>query len=245
MLPYAKLATEAATMDTPVDVALKDPKDFIRIGKPTKRVDSVTKTRGTALFSLDQKVDGMLTAMVERCPYFGGKLERFDAEKAKQVDGVKTVQQVPSGIAVIAKDYWSAMKGRRALSVEWSPGLSSMVDSEELSKQYREMAKRPGRVAETIGDCEKSLATHDVFEAIYEVPFQAHAPMEPLSCLVTLKPDGGADVLTGSQFLGVDHLQVAARLGVGAGKGDRGEFLSRWRIWSTCQSKIGFRGRGG
>lgn len=213
-LGYGELAGDAAQLEVPNNVPLKDPKDFTRIGKPTHRVDSASKVRGTAMFSFDQSVDGMLTAMVERPPYFGGKLERFNASEAEKVPGVKLVVEVDSGVAVIADGYWSALKGRRALDIQWSPGRGAMLDSSELRTQYHEMAKRKARVAESEGDCEKSLAENETFHATYEVPFQAHAPMEPLSCLVTVRDDGGADLVTGSQFLGVDRMLVAAKLQV-------------------------------
>ncbi len=213
-LAFSSLASDAAKLPVPKEVALKDPKNFTRIGKSTPRVDSASKTRGNAIFSLDRKVVGMLTAMVERCPYFDGKLVKLDGTAAQKVDGVLAVFEVPSGVAVLAKDYWAATKGRRELKIEWAPGRSSNIDTDELRTQYHQLAKQKARVAESIGDCEKSLEENETLEAIYEVPFQAHAPMEPLSCLVELKSNGGADVTTGSQFLGVDHLQVAARLGV-------------------------------
>ncbi|MEM8736459.1 MAG: molybdopterin cofactor-binding domain-containing protein, partial [Planctomycetota bacterium] len=206
-LTYGELVNDASKLNAPAEVALKDSKDFVRLGKPTPRNDSAIKTRGQALFSLDQKVDGMLTAMVQRCPYFGGKLVSFNADKAKQSPGVKAVVEVPSGIAVVADDYWAAMRARRELQIQWAPGESSSIDSDELRTQYHEMAKRKGRVAETVGDCEKSLADNETLDVTYEVPFQAHAPMEPLSCLVTLGADGGAAIVTGSQFLGVDRMQ--------------------------------------
>ncbi|QDU89466.1 Isoquinoline 1-oxidoreductase subunit beta [Pirellulimonas nuda] len=213
-LTYGELAADAAKLKVPEEVRLKDPKDFTRIGRHTHRVDSATKVRGTALFSFDKRVDGMLTAMVERCPYFGGTLVNFDATKATQVAGVKAVIQVDSGIAVVADGYWSSLKGRRALKIEWDPGAAAMLDSEKLWMQYREMARQEARVVEREGNVEQSLGDNRTFHATYEVPFQAHAPMEPLSCLVTLRDDGGADLVTGSQMLGVDRLQVAGRLGV-------------------------------
>ncbi len=213
-LGYSELASNAAQLEVPKDVALKAPKDFTRIGKPTHRVDSASKVRGTALFSFDRKVDGMLTAMVERSPYFGGQLERFDDSAAKKVPGVRAVVEVDSGVAVVADGYWSALKGRRALDIQWSPGRGAMLDSRELRSQYHDMAKRKARTVESEGDCEQSLANHETLHASYEVPFQAHAPMEPLSCLVTLRDDGGADLVTGSQFLGVDRMLVAAKLQV-------------------------------
>ncbi|MEL6105383.1 MAG: xanthine dehydrogenase family protein molybdopterin-binding subunit [Planctomycetota bacterium] len=213
-IAYGDLVAEASGLEVPDEIPLKEPKDFKRIGKATSRVDSASKVGGTAIFSLDQTVEGMLTAMVERCPYFGGKLIDFDASKALRIAGVKAVIEVSSGIAVIADGYWAAFKGRRALKVRWEPGRGVMLDSGELRTQYLELAKRKARVAESEGDCERSLQDNETLHATYEVPFQAHAPMEPLSCLVTLRDDGGADLVTGSQFLGIDRMHAAAKLGV-------------------------------
>lgn len=216
---YGELAAEAATVPVPENVALKDPSTFTRIGKPTNRVDSRAKVAGSAAFSLDRSVPGMLIAMVARSPYFGGKIRSFDAEAAKAMPGVKAVVRVPSGIAVIADSYWPAFKARQVLRIDWDPGPGGALDTAKLRADYRALAKKPGLVARRDGDPDGALeAAETALEAEYEVPFQAHAPMEPLSCLVTLRADGGADLITGSQMLGGDHPAVAARLGVDPAK---------------------------
>ncbi len=218
-LDYGALANDAGRMPVPEGVALKDRKDFTRIGRPTARVDSAAKVRGTAVFSLDQRVPGMLTAMVERSPFFGGRVTSFDDRAARKVPGVKAVFEVPSGVAVIADGYWAAFKARRALGIEWEPGAGGALDSTRLRADYLEASGRPGLVAGSVGDTERALGSASRrIEATYEVPFQAHAPMEPLNCLVTLREDGGADLVTGSQLLGGDHAAVAARLDVDASK---------------------------
>jgi len=214
-LGYGELAADAARLTPDEAVPLKDPSAFTRIGRPTPRVDSPAKVRGTAPFSLDRRVPGMLTAMVARSPYFGGSLASFDASAALAVDGVHAVFAVPSGVAVLAKGFWAASRGRDALEVRWDPGPGAALDSEALRADYLERAGRPGLVARDYGDAEATLAAADVTHAaVYEVPFMAHAPMEPLSCLVELRPDGGAKLTTGSQMLGGDRPAVAARLGV-------------------------------
>jgi isoquinoline 1-oxidoreductase subunit beta len=216
---YGELASAAAELDVPADVKLKDPKNFTRIGKPTHRVDSPAKVRGTALFSFDQKADGMLTALIQRSSYFGGKLIEFDDTDASEVPGVIAFAEVPAGVAVIAKGYWPAFKARKKLKIKWDAGRGIVMDSADLWNQFRTMAKQPGAVADAKGDFNQTFSnSDDTLELVYEAPYQAHAPMEPLSCLVTLLPDGGAKLVTGSQFLGADRGAVAQRLGVDPSK---------------------------
>ncbi len=214
-LAYAELVADAARLEPPADVALKEPRSFTRIGKPTPRVDSPAKVRGTALFSMDRRAAGMRTAMVARSPYFGGRLRRFDARATLAIDGVLAAFMVPSGVAVVADGFWNAKKGRDALVLEWEPGPGGALDSEALRADYLARGAAPGLVARDDGDAERALADADAtHEAVYEVPFMAHAPMEPLSCLVELRDGGGARITTGSQMFGGDHPAVAARLGV-------------------------------
>ncbi len=211
---YGELASVASKTKLVEDVQLKPTSAFTRIGKPTPRVDSGAKVRGDAAFSYDRYVPGMLTAMVVRCPYFGGTLEGFDAKRTGAVEGVHMVVRVPSGVAIIADGYWAAMRGRDVLETTWKPGAVKL-DSNELRTQFDALSKEPGTVARKDGEADKALgAAEKVLEAVYEVPYQAHAPMEPLSCLVSLRDDGGADLITGSQLLGGDHFAVARRLGV-------------------------------
>lgn len=214
-MSYGELAEFAGRLEVPADVALKDPATFTRIGRPTPRIDSPSKVRGTALFSLDQRRDGMLVAMVERSPFFGGRLRRVDTRAAERVPGVRAVVEVPSGVAVVADGFWAARKGREALECTWDEGDSGVLDSDALRADYVARSGRPGLVARSDGDVERAMAAAEQrIESVYEVPFQAHAPMEPLSCMVSLRDDGGADIVTGSQMLGGDHPAVAGRLGV-------------------------------
>lgn len=213
-LTYGGLVGAAAQVPVPKRVPLKEPKEFTRIGKPTARVDSADKVRGVAKFSLDQRAPGMLTAMVARSPYFGGTLKSCDDKAALAMPGVKAVVQIPQGVAVVADGFWNASQAREALKLEWNPGPGGALDSDKLHDDYVAKSQKPGKVARNEGDAEKVLAeSKNRIEATYEVPFQAHAPMEPLSCLVTLR-DGGADIVTGSQMLGADRPAVARRLGV-------------------------------
>lgn len=218
-LRFAELAAEAAKLPVPDEPTLKSPKDFTQIGKPTHRVDSRAKVDGTARFSLDVRVPGMLTALVARAPTFGGKVKQVDDSAARAIRGVRDVLRVPTGVAVIADSYWAAFRGRAALKIDWTAAAGAPLDSAALRRDYTERAARPGASARKDGDPDAVLAAAPTkLTAVYEVPFQAHAPMEPLSCLVALREDGGADIYTGSQMLGGDHPAAAALLGVAPDK---------------------------
>ena len=214
---YGELAAEAAKLPVPQEVKLKDAKDFQLIGKPVRRVDSAAKVKGQAKFSFDAALPNMAIAQVARSPYFGGKLKSFDATAARALPGVLWVGEVPEGVAVVAEGFWQARQARAALKIEWDPGAGAGLDSNQLREVYRQVAKTSGPVARKEGDPEAALAANPKrLEAAYEVPFLAHAPMEPLSCMVQFREDGGADIYTGSQFLGPDTMTAAAVLGLKA-----------------------------
>ncbi len=211
---FGELVADAARQPVPQEPKLKDPAAFKLIGKPLHRVDSAPKVRGQAAFSLDTEVAGMLVAVVARSPYFGGKLRSVESSKALTMPGVKAVVEVPSGVAVVAERFWLAKQARAALTLDWDGGPGAGLDSEALRAEYAALAAKPGNVARKDGDPEAALAAGAKrLEATYEVPFLAHAPMEPLSCLVTLG-DGEAEVLCGSQMLGGDRQAAAAVLGL-------------------------------
>jgi isoquinoline 1-oxidoreductase beta subunit len=210
---YGELADAAAKLPTPSDVKLKDAKDFRIIGKPTPRLDSAAKVSGKAEFGIDVKRPNMLVAVVARAPVFGAKLKSFDAAKAKAVAGVVEVVQVPSGVAVLGKHFWAAKQGRDALVLDWDLGAGATLATATLRTDYRKLAQTPGTVAKTAGDVDAALKGAKVIEAEYEVPFLAHAPMEPLNCTVEIGKDG-CDVYTGTQFQTMDQGTVAAILGL-------------------------------
>ena len=141
---FGALAEKAAAMPVPADVTLKDPKSFRLIGKRVPRLDSRAKTNGTALFTIDVKRPGMLTAVVAHPPRFGATVKSFDAAKAKAVRGVVDVVQIPSGVAVLANGFWAAKQGRDALTVQWDDSAASKLGSTELLAQYKALAAKPG-----------------------------------------------------------------------------------------------------
>jgi isoquinoline 1-oxidoreductase beta subunit len=196
---YGSLAETAAKLSVPQDVPLKTPDQYKLIGKPTPRLDTPLKVNGSAEYGIDVRLPGMLYAVVARCPVFGGKVASFDATKAKAVPGVKDAIQISSGIAVIADNTWAAMQGRRALEIQWDEGPNAKLTSADISKALEEGAAQPGHAARKEGDVEAGLATAATkFVVDYEVPFLAHATMEPMNCTAQVRSDR-CDVWSGTQ----------------------------------------------
>lgn len=208
---FGALADKAAVLPPPADVALKDPRRFTLIGKRVPRQDSVAKTNGTALFTLDVKRSGMLTAVIARPPRFGATVKSFDATPAKAVKGVVDVVAVPQGVAVLATNTWAAIKGRAALTVEWDDSKAEKRSTDQVMAEYQALAETPGVRVRADGDAEAAIkGAATVLEAAYEFPFLAHAPMEPVNCVAELSADK-CEIWTGSQLQTVDQL-VAARI---------------------------------
>jgi len=213
-LSYGEVAAAAERLPAPKAVRLKAPKDWKIIGKPTRRLDSPEKITGKARFGLDVAFPGLRTALVARAPVFGAKVRSFDASEAERRPGVERIVQVPSGVAVVARDFWSARLGRDALRVEWDLGPGAAIDTEQLTARYRELARTPGAVAETRGDCDAALAkAAGRFDAEYVVPYLAHATMEPMNCTVKLDGDR-CEIWTGTQFHTNDQAAAAKIAGV-------------------------------
>ncbi|CAN5655439.1 xanthine dehydrogenase family protein molybdopterin-binding subunit [soil metagenome] len=212
--PFGSLADVAATMTPPKDVPLKEPKDFKLIGKPTRRLDTPDKVNGAAQFGLDVAIPGMMTVLIARAPVFGGKVLSFNADKAKKVPGVKAVMQIPSGVAVIASGFWPAKQGRDKLEIRWDDGPNAALSSTGMREQFAALAKTPGLVARKVGDPTKALAgAAKTITAEYEMPYLAHAAMEPLNCVVDLRGDR-CEIWTGTQFQTGDRAAAAATAGL-------------------------------
>lgn len=209
-LSFGKLAARAARLAVPKEPKLKGGAKKL-LGKPLHRLDSPAKLNGTAIFGIDVHLPGMLTAVIARPPVFGGKVKSFDAAKALAVPGVKQVLVVDAGVAVIADGFWPALKGRELLQIVWEEDDGAKVSTSAMREQYAGLAATPGLVARKDGDAPAVLAGADKrFEVEYEVPYLAHAPMEPLNCFVDLKNDSCL-IRTGSQFQTVDR-NAAARV---------------------------------
>jgi isoquinoline 1-oxidoreductase beta subunit len=199
-LRFGSLAEAAAKLAPPANPKTKEAKDFKLIGTSPKRVDTPMKVNGTAMFGLDAKVPGMRYAVLARTPVFGGKVASFNAIKAKAVPGVKQVVQISNGVAVVAEDTWSAMEGRKALEIKWDEGAFATQNSAGISKMFEQLAQTPGAVARKEGDAAQGLAgAAKKMEAVYEAPYLAHAPMEPVNCTAHVK-DGSVQLWVGTQI---------------------------------------------
>ena len=188
---FGALAAKAAPLPAPADVPLKDPKAFTLIGQPhLPRLDSADKTDGVAKFTIDVALPGMLVALVRHAPRFGGQVKSFDAAAAKAIPDVVDVVRIPTGVAVVAKSFWAAKKGRDALKVEWDDSHAEMRSSSDIMAAYRAAAASPGLSARKDGDIDTAIAgAAKRLEAAFEFPYLAHATMEPLDCVVKLTKD--------------------------------------------------------
>jgi isoquinoline 1-oxidoreductase beta subunit len=211
---FGSLAAQAAKQPVPQDVKLKAPGDFVFIGKGARRTDARAKSNGTAIYTQDFKLPGMLTALVAHPPRFGGKVKSFDAARAKAVGGVVDVVAIPQGVAVLANDFWSAKKGRDALAVDWDESGAFKLGSAEIMAEYRRLVATPGVAAKKEGDVSSALAqAARTFDGVYEFPYLAHATMEPMNCVVKLSADA-CELWYAAQFQSIDQPAVAALVGM-------------------------------
>jgi len=200
-LTYGALVDKVAALPAPADVALKAPKDFKLIGTSAKRLDTPDKVNGKAQFSIDVIVPGMKIASVAACPVFGGRLVAVDDSKAKMVKGVHQVVLLDNAVAVVADHTWAAKQGLAALDIQWDEGPNATLSTAEIVRQLEAALLRPGVIARKDGDVAKVMAgAAKKVEAVYQMPFLAHATMEPVSCTVHVRKDG-CDVWVGSQVL--------------------------------------------
>ncbi|SKC46732.1 xanthine dehydrogenase family protein molybdopterin-binding subunit [Ohtaekwangia koreensis] len=235
---YGELAIAASALAIP-SVKLREPKEWKYIGKSQKRLDSPEKINGQAIYGIDIQFPGLLTAVVAHAPVFGGKVISFDSTRAKAIKGVRDVMQIPTGIAVLADNFWLAKLGREALQVEWNLDKNKGVDSNTQIEEYRELSKTQGIPVQQKGDIVDAASTSDIIEAEYIFPYLAHAPMEPLNCTVKIQGDS-CEVWTGTQsplphqaevarFLGLNPEQVIFNTPfLGGSFGRRGSFDADW-----------------
>src|SRR6202522_4322396 len=211
---FGALVASAATLTVPETVKLKDPKDFTLIGHPLPRVDAAAKSNGTAQFTLDVVLPGMLVALLKRPPLFGATVKSFDDKAAMAVPGVVKVVQVPRGVAVVAKSFWAAKQGRDALKVEWDDSHAEKRSSAAIMDEYRHLAAQPALSARKEGDAAQAIkeATHKV-SASYEFPYLAHAPIEPHDSVIKLSANS-CEIWAGDQFQTVDQANAATTAGL-------------------------------
>jgi isoquinoline 1-oxidoreductase beta subunit len=212
---FGELAERAAGLEPPAEVELKDPASFTLIGRePLPRVDVPAKSRGEAMFTYDIQLPEMLTALIARPPRFGAAVGAVDDAATRKVPGVVDVVTVPAGVAVLAEGFWAAKKGRDALRIEWDESAAERRGSAEVLAEYRVLLESPGAEFRTDGDAAAALAgAAKVLTADYEFPYLAHAPMEPLGCVVQ-RTDDGCDVWAGSQLQTVDQMVIGGTLGL-------------------------------
>lgn len=212
--PFGSLVAKAAALPVPEKVVLKSPTDFKLIGQHVPRVDVPPKVNGTAQFTLDVALPGLLVALLKRPPQFGGTVKAVDDAAALAIPGVVKVVQVPRGVAVVAKSFWAAKLGRDALTVEWDDTNAEKRSSSAIMAEYRQLAEKPGLSARREGDAGPAIrdATHKL-SASYEFPFLAHAPMEPLDAVVKLTATN-CEIWAGDQFQTIDQLNAAKTAGL-------------------------------
>jgi isoquinoline 1-oxidoreductase beta subunit len=212
-LEYGALADSASKETVPAAPVLKDPKDFVLIGKPLKRFDTPSKVDGSAIYGIDAMLPNMKFATIAASPVFGGKIERVDDSAAKQIPGVQKIIVLDDMVAVVGDHMWAAKSGLDALKITWNHGANAQVNSDAIWKHLRDASEKDGVVAKTQGDINKTFASGQKFNAAYELPFLAHATMEPMNCTVQLKPDS-CDIWQGTQVISRVQQTVAQLTGL-------------------------------
>src|SRR6202795_1594336 len=199
-LAYGALALAASSQTPPKDGALKDPNNFTLIGKPLKRFDTPDKVNGKAVYGIDAMLPDMKFATLKACPVFGGKVGKADDSAARKVAGVRKIVVLDDLVAVVSDHMWAAKKGLDALVIDWDEGPNARVSSKEIWDDLRAASEKDGAVAKSAGDIAKGLAIGDKLEASYELPFLAHATMEPINATVHVTPDS-CEIWTGTQVM--------------------------------------------
>jgi isoquinoline 1-oxidoreductase subunit beta len=213
VVAYGDLVDAASALSLPTDPPLKDPKDFVLIGKPLKRLDTPNKTDGKVVYGIDAMLPGMKFATLAQSPVQGGKVAHVDDSAAKKIAGVRQIVVLDDLVAVLGDHFWAAKTGLDALAITWDEGASANVSSAEVWDALRTASRQDGVVAKSVGDVEKGLGEGDRIDADYELPFLAHATMEPQNCTVSLTP-GACEIWTGSQVLSRVQQTAAAAAGL-------------------------------
>lgn len=213
-LKYGELAADAARLPVPENVALKRPEDFKLIGRPAKRLDTPAKVNGTAVFGIDVRPPGVKIATLAQSPVFGGRVKSVDDTAAKAVKGVSQIVRLDDAVAVVADHMGAAKKGLAALAIEWDDGPHAKLSTADIAAELEKATLNSGPVAQNIGDVDKAMASAVTkIEAIYQVPFLAHATMEPMNCTVHVRKDG-CEVWVGSQVIGRAQVVAAKTAGL-------------------------------
>jgi isoquinoline 1-oxidoreductase beta subunit len=206
---YGDLTADAARMPVPEKVALKRAEDFKLIGTPAKRLDTPAKVNGTAVYGIDVRPPGVMIATLAQSPVFGGRVKNLDDTAAKAVNGMRQIVRLDDAVAVVADHMGAAKKGLAALTIEWDDGPHAKLNTNDIAGELEQATLKSGAVAQTIGDVDKAMASAVTkVEATYQVPFLAHATMEPMNCTVHVRNDG-CEIWVGSQAIA--RVQAAAK----------------------------------
>src|SRR5467141_984022 len=190
-IKYAELAAAAARMPVPERVVLKRPEDFKLIGTPAKRLDAPSKVNGTAVYGIDVRPPGVKIATLAQSPVFGGRVKSVNDAAARSVNGVRQIVRLDDAVAVVADHMGAAKKGLEALAIEWEDGPHAKLTTAAIATELEKATLSPGAVAQNVGDVAKAMAgAVTKVDSIYQVPFLAHATMEPMNCTVHVRKDG-------------------------------------------------------
>jgi isoquinoline 1-oxidoreductase subunit beta len=212
-LSYGALALAAGSEVPPKEVPLKDPKDFVLIGKPLKRLDTPDKVNGRAVYGIDAMLPNMKFATLKTCPVFGGKVARVDDSAARKIPGVQKIVMLDDFVAVVGDHMWAAKQGLDALDIDWDEGPNAKISSKDLWQDLRAASEKDGAVAKSAGDIAKGLATGERMDAAYELPFLAHATMEPINATVHVTADL-CEIWTGTQVMTRVQTEAAKAAGL-------------------------------
>ncbi len=201
-------------MPVPEKVALKKPSEFTLIGTPAKRLDVPAKLNGTAVFGIDARPPGVKIATLAQSPVFGGRLKSVDDSAAKNVKGVRQIVRLDDAVAVVGDHMWAAKQGLAALKIEWDNGTHAKLTTEDIVRELEAATRNTGAVAQSIGDADKAMASAATrVVATYEVPFLAHATMEPMNCTVHVRKDA-CEVWVGTQVIARAQAAAAKTAGM-------------------------------
>jgi isoquinoline 1-oxidoreductase subunit beta len=213
-LRYGELAADAAKMPVPASVVLKSPDEFKLIGTPVKRLDTPSKVNGTAQYGIDARPPGVKIATVAQSPVSGGRVKSLDETAAKAVKGVRQIVRLDDSVAVVADHMGAAKKGLEALKIEWDDGQNATLATADIAKELEQVTLGSGVVAQNVGDADKAMASAATkLEAIYQVPFLAHATMEPMNCTVDFRKDE-CEIWVGTQAIARVQAFVAKAAGL-------------------------------
>jgi isoquinoline 1-oxidoreductase subunit beta len=217
-LKYGEVVADAANMPVPGNVTLKSPGDFKLIGTRAKRLDAPEKVNGTALYGIDARPAGVKIATLAQSPVFGGRVKSVDDTAAKAVKGVRQIVRLDDAVAVVADHMGAAKKGLAALKIEWDDGQHAKLATEEIARELEHATLGSGAVAQNIGDADKAMASAATkVEASYQVPFLAHATMEPMNCTVHFRKDE-CEIWIGNQAVARVQAMAAKEAGLSPDK---------------------------